>query len=66
MFPTDGLTGHGRAEAVAERLKLPYPILLLVFGLRFAFVPALTRLDISWSCHRCCSRRPVVRPCVNS
>ena len=32
---------------VAERLKLPYPILLLVFGLLFAFVPALPRLDIS-------------------
>lgn len=32
---------------VAERLELPYPILLLVFGLLFAFVPALPRLDIS-------------------
>ncbi|MGI8680052.1 MAG: Na+/H+ antiporter [Jatrophihabitans sp.] len=32
---------------VAERLKLPYPILLLVFGLLVAFVPGLPRLDIS-------------------
>jgi len=31
----------------AERLKLPYPILLLVFGLLVAFVPGLPRLDIS-------------------
>lgn len=32
---------------VAERLKLPYPILLLIFGLLVAFVPGLPRLDIS-------------------
>ena len=31
---------------VAERLKLPYPILMLVFGLLVAFVPGLPRLDI--------------------
>lgn len=33
--------------SVAERLKLPYPILLLAFGLLVAFVPGLPRLDIS-------------------
>ncbi|MBA3339641.1 MAG: Na+/H+ antiporter [Geodermatophilaceae bacterium] len=31
---------------VAERLRLPYPILLLVFGLLVALVPGLPRLDI--------------------
>lgn len=32
---------------LAERLKVPYPILLLVFGLLVAFVPGLPRADIS-------------------
>ncbi len=32
---------------VAERLKLPYPILMLVLGLLVAFVPGLPRLDLS-------------------
>jgi len=30
---------------LAERLKLPYPILMLVFGLLVAFVPGLPRLE---------------------
>ncbi len=32
---------------IAEWLKLPYPILMLVLGLLVAFVPGLPRLDIS-------------------
>jgi len=32
---------------MAERLKLPYPILMLVFGLLVAFVPGMPRLDIT-------------------
>ncbi len=32
---------------LAERLKLPYPVLMLLFGLLVAFVPGLPRADIS-------------------
>lgn len=32
---------------VAERLRLPYPILMLIFGLLGAFIPGLPRPGIS-------------------